>query len=67
MLNDKSKTYLECVMTHQVRQEKVDLENQLEKEQEYIVNKLQKQLSQVSKNSALMFKHVVRFTVSENL
>ena len=29
-----------------VKEEKVHLENQLEQEQEYIVNKLQKQLSQ---------------------
>lgn len=31
----------------QLRQEKVDLENQLEREQEYVVNKLRKQLAQV--------------------
>lgn len=31
----------------QLRQEKVDLENQLEREQEYVVNKLSKQLAQV--------------------
>jgi restriction endonuclease Mrr len=43
-----SKANIECIVIQQVRQEKVDLENQLEKEQEYIVNKLQKQLSQVN-------------------
>lgn len=32
----------------QLRQEKVDLENQLEREQEYVVNKLRKQLAQAS-------------------
>lgn len=31
----------------QLRQEKVDIENQLEREQEYVVNKLRKQLAQV--------------------
>lgn len=44
---------LVCV---QLRQEKVDLENQLEREQEYVVNKLRKQLAQVCTNfSSLSF------------
>ena len=32
-----------------LKQEKIDLENQLEQEEEYIVNKLQKQLLTLSK------------------
>lgn len=36
-----------CFFIVQLRQEKVDLENQLEREQEYVVNKLRKQLAQV--------------------
>jgi Uncharacterized conserved protein H4 (DUF2046) len=51
-------------MIQQVRQEKVDLENQLEKEQEYIVNKLQKQLSQVNLNITTMYTYA---TVAEDL
>lgn len=38
--------YVCCFVCVQLRQEKVDLENQLEREQEYVVNKLRKQLAQ---------------------
>ncbi|CAM9557766.1 unnamed protein product, partial [Hapterophycus canaliculatus] len=44
----------------QLRQEKVDLENQLEREQEYVVNKLRKQLAQVTADKERMAMEVER-------
>ena len=40
---------------NQLKNEKIELENQLEQEQEYIVNKLQKQLSQIQDEKRFAF------------
>lgn len=47
-LLNKCSLFFFCSLNYQITKEKIDLENQLEAEEEYIVNKLQKQLNSVT-------------------
>jgi hypothetical protein len=51
----------------QLQKEKIDLENQLEQEEEYIVNKLRKELSVLQQEKRYTLNCDVRFLLSTQL